>query len=255
VNDLGNGNPKKRTFARGPFLKHKVRPDDDSSPLLLTNAAGQVVLDLSSKTTASYRRWYTRLARQQPLPARLGVMAALSGEGVTTTAVGLAAVMASDLNERFCVVDVNWWRPGLAVLAHIEAQAGLAQVLSGESALNDILCPTNLPNLWLLPCGDLPVDQRSRQVRSQLLVTFLEDLGSSYDHLVIDLPSLLSVGDAATLAKLSGSLCLLVRQGVTPLPLIRHALDEVAHLPVSGVVFNGDHIALPRWLVRLIPGD
>ena len=42
--------------------------------------------------------------------------------------------------------------------------------------------------------------------------------------------------------------------GITPLPLIREGLDAIEHLPVKGVVLNGDQVSIPRWVQKLIPG-
>ncbi|NUM43500.1 MAG: CpsD/CapB family tyrosine-protein kinase [Anaerolineales bacterium] len=239
---------------RSPGKGKGAPAEEDSAPLQLTNATGQGVLELSATTVARYRRWHTRLAREQPFPARLGLTSALSGEGVTEAAFGLAAVLASDLVESFCLVELDWWQPGLTTQGQLEPTRALAQVLTGETPLDEALHPTSLPNLSLLPAGEIPLERRALLVRSPALPTTLNDLASRFDHLIIALPPLLTVGDAATLAQQAGDLCLIIRQGVTPLPVVRQALDEIAHLPVRGVVMNGDQLALPRWLLRLIPG-
>jgi len=226
----------------------------DASPLQLLLAEGESILELGPDSAALFRRWYTLLSRERPFPTRFGLTSALTGEGVTTAALSLSAMMAYDLDSRLCLVEMNWWRPGLATRAKIDANPGLAQALSGEAPLDDCIRSTSLPNLWLLPAGDLTADSRTRQARSAGLPGLIDQLQSRFDHVLFDLPALLAVGDAATLAALAGSLCLVVRQGATPLPLVRQALDEVAHLPVSGVVYNGNRVAMPGWLLRLIPG-
>lgn len=240
--------PPPRLFGASPAQ------EEDSASLQLGNPTGQGILDLPATSVARYRRWHTRLARAQPLPARLGLASALSGEGVGEAALGLATVMAADLAQRFCLVELDWWQPTLATLAQIEPSPGLAQTLAGETSLAEALRPTGLPNLSLLTAGELPIEQRACQVRSPALAAALVELAGRCDHLLVILPALLAVGDAAVLAAQAGDLCLLVRQGVTPLPLVRQALDEIAHLPVRGVVLNGDRLAVPCWLLRLIPG-
>jgi len=226
-----------------------------TDPVLLTGSAGQTLLNVAPEAVTRYRQWHVRLNRSEPLPARLGIVSALADEGVQQACLALAAVMASDLEDTFCVVELDWWKPALASLMQSEPNPGMAQVLIDEASLDQALRSTSLENLWYLPAGDLPGPRRSRLSHSQLLSTTLDALNERFDHLIIEIPSILAVGDSAALAAHADCLCLVIRQGITPLPLVRQALDEIAHLPVRGVVLNGDRLATPRWLLRLLSGD
>ena len=50
--------------------------------------------------------------KEAQLPTRLGFTSALAGEGVTFIARTVAAVIAHDLRERVCVIDLNWGTEG-----------------------------------------------------------------------------------------------------------------------------------------------
>lgn len=225
-----------------------------ASPLRLETTGGKPILDLPPVVVARYRRLHTRLAREEPLPHRLGLMAALREEGVTSVALGLAAVMAHDLEARFCLVELNWWWPGLAAQAQMEPSPGLAEIVAEETTPDEALRPTGMENLWLLPAGATEEAARPRLAQSQALKAALETLDERFDHLLLDIPAILATNDAAPLAAQADGLCLVIRQGVTPIPLIRQALDEVEHLPIRGVVLNGERTATPRWLLRLMGG-
>ena len=236
-----------------------IRPDSyrftATDPVLLANSAGQTILNIPPEAVTRYRQWHVRLNRSEPLPAHLGIVSALTDEGVQQAGLELAAVMASDLEDTFCVVELDWWKPTLASLMQSEPNPGIAQTLIDEGSLDQALRSTSLENMWYLPAGDLPGQRRSRLAHSQVLSTTLDVLSERFDHLIIEIPSILAVGDSGALAAQADSLCLIIRQGITPLPLVRQALDEIAHLPVRGIVLNGDQLATPRWLLRLLSGD
>jgi polysaccharide biosynthesis transport protein len=224
-----------------------------ASPLTLENGAGQLIATFSPRLVSRYRQFHTRISVGK-IPRRMGIAGTLHEEGCTTVALGLATVMARDLDVRICLVETNWWWPGLASLAKLEPDPGLAQVVAGKADLKDALRPTGDSKLWLLPAGSSEPSERARFARSQGLPQVLEQLDAQFDHLILDLPPLLSTDDAAPVAAYAEAIYLVIRQGVTPLLSIRQGLDSIEHLPVRGVVLNGDKTAIPKWLLKLIPG-
>ena len=73
------------------------------------------------------------------------------GEGKTSTVMGLAQVLASQDSGEVLVVDGNFRRPGLADWVDIEADRGLMEVFSGEANWPEVIRPTGIDNLSLLP--------------------------------------------------------------------------------------------------------
>ena len=225
-----------------------------ASEIRLEASDGFEVLALPVEAVERYRLLHTRLVREESLPRRLGLLAALRQEGVTFVSLSLGAVMAHDLERRFCIVELNMWWPGLWNEAHLDPFPGVGEVLIGEASLEDALRPTAMENLWLLPSGYAREASRARLARGGAMRDLLARLDEQFDCLLLDIPAVLATNDAPSLAAWADALCLVVRQGVTPLPLIRQALDEIEHLPVSGVVLNGERLATPAWLRRLIFG-
>lgn len=225
-----------------------------TAPAQLTRPDGSRALDLPRRTAHQYRGLYTRMTRETPLPKRLGLVATLRQEGVTMVSLGLATALATDLEARFCLVEANWWWPGLANLMDDDESPGLGEVVTRRASLEDALRSTGNKQLSLLPAGKTEPEARPRLARGQAMDAALAALDERFDHVLLDIPAILATGDAVPLAARADGLCLVVWQGVTPVPLIRQALDEVEHLPIRGVVLNGERVATPRWLVRLIGG-
>jgi Mrp family chromosome partitioning ATPase len=238
---------------------------------------------LGADVVAGCRRLVTGLKYRGLLPRRLALIAALRGEGVTHTALGLAATLASDLDVKVCAVELNWWAPGMerhmvgvevpakrrrfgsggpaaaaAVLTHAEpafGSGGLAAILTGKATLDQALVATSLQNLQLLPAGALPVEQRPHMARGEALAACLDELQQRYDHLVLDVPAIMVTSDAVAIASLADACCMVVQQGVTSTNLVRQALDEVQHLQLLGVVLNRVQVNTPAWLRGLIPQE
>jgi Mrp family chromosome partitioning ATPase len=194
------------------------------------------------------RYMIARISRNAPFPERLTMMASLRQEGVTYLSRALATTMATDLEARICVVELNWWWPSDSFEA-----PGLAAVLSGEVTLKEAIVPTGLSNLSLLPAGHSGVEKRSIFAHSLALQEVIEQLNQEYDHLILDLPAVRASTDAIPLSSLGTAACLVVRQGVTPIEDIRLALDDLDHLSILGVMMNQVHLNTPSFLLKYIP--
>ena len=82
----------------------------------------------------SLRFLLSRLPQYAEVGSRqtLAITSALEGEGVTTVARSLAAIMAHDLERRVCLLETNWWVPPSKNGADARAGAGLAEVVKGS---------------------------------------------------------------------------------------------------------------------------
>jgi hypothetical protein len=132
---------------------------------------------------------------------------------------------------------------------------GLAGVIMDSVSLDDALTQTNQPNLALLPAGDLSLALRPAMARSVALKACIEQLSRRFDHVLLDIPAILTTSDAIALASLSSACCMVVRQGVTPVSSVRRALDDIKHLSMLGIVLNQARVTLPRWVQTLVPQE
>ncbi len=274
------------------FRTQKTSPTTESA-LTLRTADGAPLYTFPGSVITSMRHMETRLLYNDALPARISVVSALRQEGVTYTTLALATTLAYDLAARICVVDLNWWSPGMRTqpdpnidaalgtrakgrtkqrlsssisndsstsvagkLPLVSANTtGIATVLTGALSLDEVLIPTALPNLALLPAGIVPPGQRPALARGDALKTCIEQLSRRFDHILLDIPAILATSDAIALASLGTACCMVVRQGVTPMSNVRRALDDVKHLPMLGVVLNQSQVYLPRWIRALVPQE
>lgn len=248
------------------LLRRFTSPTTQSQdlPIALRAANGDTICVFPADVVSNIRQMENTLIYSQTMPKVLGLIAALSGEGVTYVALAVGTTLATDLPGSICVVETNWYMPGLQArisgrrIAGTSAEGdggGLAAVLTRASTLDQALVPTALPNLHLLPAGNMPQQLRPSMARSDALKQCLAELGQRFDHVILDIPAIHATSDAIALASLTAGCCVVIRQGITPVAQVRQAVDNLQHLNLLGVVFNQMHSELPRWMHTLIPQE
>ncbi|WP_129631021.1 AAA family ATPase [Candidatus Oscillochloris fontis] len=259
--------------------QRKKEPEIDMSQVLTVSALdGRLQHTFAPDVIQSFRYMATHLTLNNELPARIALIAALRGEGVTHTAVALGATIASDTGRRICVVELNWWAPGMINLldprrvdltlakkkkkAAVEAiepllpdHPRIEHVLAGEADLDAAIIHTNIPTLDLLPAGDIPISRRPATARSASLRDLIARLTEQYDHLLLDVPALRTTSDAIVLAALSSACIVVTQQGTTSITPVQQALDDVKSLTMLGIVLNKVRIHMPNWIQSLVPQD
>jgi Mrp family chromosome partitioning ATPase len=221
-----------------------AHPHVDQSPLL-DHLPGSLVESLR------YLVGRFQLGDTVQFSRRLAVVSALHGEGVTTIARTLAAILASDLEARVCCVDLSW--PGQAKSRTPEVvDPGIYEVVTGKLELATVLQATVDPRLTFLRVGQVPDSQRQALARSPLLGNLFDELDMKFDYMVFDMPPILAGSAGLGLVRYVNSYLLVVRHGVTTTHQVRSAVDELRSIPSVGVVFNRYHSRIPKWLAHLL---
>jgi capsular exopolysaccharide synthesis family protein len=140
------------------------------------------------------------------------VTSANKGEGKTTSVIYLGTTIAQS-NHRVLIIDTDMRRPRLHASLGVDRQRGLTNLILGEDAYDDVVKTTDIPNLFLLPCGPLPPNP-AELLMSKRFETVLAELGQRYDRILLDSPPL-PYTDAVVLSKLTDGVILVARAGKT----------------------------------------
>ena len=233
----------------------QTKPVAESEPIILQGAGNTPLITFASPIVQNYRHMITRLANEGQLAPRIAIIATLPEEGVTYSALALGATLAHDWRKRVCVIELNWHRPGLLKLLPGLASPGLAAVLDNSTTLENALIKTSLDGLTALPAGEMPFGKRTMIARGAELKNVIEQLAPQFDHLILDVPAIKLTSDAIPLAALGGAACLVIRQGITPTPEVKRALDDVRHLHMLGVIMNRVCVHTPGFILGIIPQE
>lgn len=96
------------------------------------------------------------------------------------------------------------------------------------------------PNLDLLTSGPVPPNP-SELIGSEKMEQLLDRVGKAYDYVLIDLPPVLAVTDAALLGNLADGVVLVVRSGMVAPEEVQEAKKrlQAGKANILGVVLNG----------------
>jgi protein-tyrosine kinase len=181
----------------------------------------------------------------------IGICSAIAGEGKTTLALGLAVTMAQDFpDRRILLVETDLQHPVLASDFDVETNPGLAECLQNVNSLDEVVRPTYLDNLDLLPAGG-PLGGGGRLLRSSRMAAAADAMRQAYDLVILDLPAILVNSDGLVLTDLSDLLILVVRAGVTPSSSVNKAVEQLDGSKLRGIVLNDSSASTPDWLRRL----
>jgi capsular exopolysaccharide synthesis family protein len=161
------------------------------------------------------------------------------GEGKTTTVVNLSVAL-TQLNARVLTIDSDMRRPRLGTLLKLPANpAGLSTLLTGQFTLHDVVVPTQVPNLFAIPCGPIPPNP-SELLASPSMQRLLKEAAQEFDYVVLDSPPVLHVTDARILAPEVEAVILVAHGGVTPSEAVKHARNHLqqANSNLIGLVLN-----------------
>jgi capsular exopolysaccharide synthesis family protein len=167
------------------------------------------------------------------------VTSAVPGEGKTTVAVELAAVLAES-GSRVLVIDADLRKSRIHRMIGVENTVGLTSVVLGENPLEEVIHGSQqVPNLDLITSGPLPPNPPElfgKATFERLLARAREH----YDWVVIDTPPVASVTDPVVCSRLVDMVLLIVEYGGVKRQTVREAVRQLARASVriAGAVLN-----------------
>src|SRR6266542_593762 len=212
-----------------------------------SNSALLLDLDKRSPLAEAYRRLRTSVLLSSPghAPKTLVITSCVPSEGKSTTAINLAVSLAQT-GARVLVIDADMRRPTVHSSFGIENRGGLSNILSHEMSSAETLAlvqKEKVSGLYLLTSGPIPPNP-AELVGSEQMRKLLIELGSTFDHIVIDTPPIASFTDGVLLSAIADGVILVIHANECSRKVIQRsqqALQEV-RARVLGVVLNRIHI-------------
>ncbi len=172
-------------------------------------------------------------------PRVLLITSAVAGEGKTSLAVRLAASLARGWRKTL-LIDADLRKPEAHALFETPLEPGLSEMLRGEAEASDVIQPTGLSRLWIVPAGH--GDTHAIQALAQDGAGQLFDrLKEQFEFVILDACPVLPVADALLLSTHADAVLLSVRSGASRVPIIEAARQRLAalHVQLRGAVLMG----------------
>ena len=199
----------------------------------------RVVLDRFSARAEAFRSLRTNLQYLDvDEPHRVVVITSSTlDEGRTVTATNLAITMAEA--RRTVLIDADLRSPQVASDLGLQNDLGLTSVLIGNASIEDAMQSWGPDGLCVLTSGPVPPNP-SELLSSRQMRDLLQTLYKQFEVIVLDAPPLLSVTDAAIVAKVTGGAIIVVRSGKTRREQLVRAIDALrtVEAPILGVVMT-----------------
>ena len=161
-----------------------------------------------------------------------------AGEGKSTSVCNLATTWAAS-GQRVLIIDGDMRRPSQHLLLEMSNRVGLGDYLRGKATLDEVILPTKVGNLYLVPAGS-----RSPDVVSLLSAGAMEQLIKAarerFDIIVVDSPPILGVSDASILSSLVDGSIIVVQHRRFPRAMLTRVKKTIKSIDTRavGVVLN-----------------
>ena len=199
-----------------------------------------VALDLESPSAEAFKALRTSVlfaTMDQQLKA-IVITSAELGEGKSRTAANLAIALAQ-AGYKTLLIDADFRRPSQHRLFGQVRNVGLTNlIIQDADESNAIKQVDSVPNLWLLASGPTPPNP-SELLGSARMKEVMSKLWHEYSYVIIDTPPVNAVTDASILAASANATIVVVEQGRTTFPALRHTremLDRVNAHTIGAVV-------------------
>lgn len=168
----------------------------------------------------------------------LAITSAFRGDGKSINAINIAISFAQ-VGKKTVIVDCDMRLPTVASKLGLKGTPGLSDFLAGQADIQGILYKVPGQEINMIPAGNIPPDPTAL-LQSRRMESLISGLRKVYDYVIIDLPPVTTVADAAILSKYIDGFLLVVRHGNTEYGAIRDMLGQLqlADAKIVGFIYN-----------------
>ncbi|MEY3173035.1 MAG: Tyrosine-protein kinase ptk [Planctomycetota bacterium] len=169
----------------------------------------------------------------------ISVTSPAAGDGKSTLALNLAISLAQS-GKKTVIIESDLRRPKVHKLTGADNKKGVVDVLRGNTSLDDVIQPTQVPDLNVIPCGPRPKDPAELLARPEY-ERLLEELRGRFDYVIVDTPPVLAVTDPAGVAARVDGVIVCMRLSRHTRELGKRTIESLRDIgaTVAGIVING----------------
>ncbi len=134
-------------------------------------------------------------------------------EGKSTVSSNLAAAFASP-DRRCILLDCDLRKPSLYHIFRQPNAPGLTNYLTGNATLEEVIRPTDVPNLYFIPAGPTPPNP-NELFNSAAFKNLINQLRQEFPHIIVDSPPIIGFADGRTIAAGTDGVLLLFKHHST----------------------------------------
>lgn len=170
---------------------------------------------------------------------KIAFTSSAKGDGKTITAINVALALAQKVNTKVLIVDCDLRRPRVHSALKLTPVPGIANHLNDECTYEDIIKPTNSPNLYAVCYGVIPPNP-SELMSSKGMEEFIKRAENEFDYIIFDTPPVGVVIDAIPIINASDGTVIVVKNNSTTYPQLNSTIDTLKRsgCKILGVIVN-----------------
>lgn len=168
-------------------------------------------------------------------------------EGKSTTVINLGIAMAQS-GSRVLIIDTDMRRPRLHKAFGVPGEVGVSSLVVGEGKLDEAVKATEVPGLFLLPCGPVPPNP-AELLHTKAFASLLEQLGARFDCVILDSPPVGAVSDAVVLATQVDGVVLVLKAGTTNREMATRTVKSLSGIKANiyGAILNDVNLEKSKY--------
>ncbi len=187
-----------------------------------------------------------RHQRQRRPFSKVLVTSSVKGEGKSVISANLAITLASQAKQRTLLIDGDFRCPTQHKLLGVSNTPAISDWWQSDKPLSQILRRNKEIPLWFLAAGRIS-EQPVEILQSQRLADLIARFTGFFQWIVVDSPPLTPMADSTVWANLMDAVLMVVRQDITPVKVLRTAIDTVERNKLLGVVMNESRYVEQRY--------
>jgi succinoglycan biosynthesis transport protein ExoP len=219
--------------------------DEMEAPVLRER---QPISRLRGKSFDGVHRFVNRLLLMPGTerPKILVLAAAQSGDGCSWLTARAAEILSDKIEGDVCAVDANFCSPALHDLLGVENKIGLSDAILENGPIGNFTVNVQ-GNLWCLPSGT-HAGGSERLIQSERFGARIAEMRSRFECVLIDSPALSVSAQAASVARCSDGVVLVVRAESTRRDVVRSVARDLqsSNLRLLGAVLNDRVYPVPQ---------
>lgn len=202
-----------------------------------TNSMVTVHENPTSIIAESFRAFRTNLQFMftEPNGKIISIQSTNPGEGKTFISINLASILAMN-NKRVLIIGADMRKSKLHKIFNLSNEHGLSTCLIGQDAFEQVIFPTHIANLFLLPSGPIPPNPSEILGKPQMKM-LIDKVRDGFDYVILDNAPTSLVTDGIIVSQLSDLNIFILRYGVSRKQqpgMINHYADKqmINHLAI-----------------------